>query len=419
MSKKRLLIYTSYYSPDTASIGQILKELAEGMLTQFDITVICTVPSYIGSIPDKYKTKRFYTEELNGVHLLRIRVPEFDKRNKLSRVKHILSFFFSALRATFKVGKQDYVLCSSDPPVIGGLLGVWGKCMKHAKFIYNIQDYNPEAIMAVGYSRNQLVLKLMMALDKYTCRRSDLIITVGRDLVETLHRRFNGRNVPAVSMINNWADERTIRPLPSDESHVVAFKRKYHLEDKFIIMYSGNIGLYYDLENLIKVVSEFPAGTTSTDGREVEFVFIGQGAQLKTLTDYVSQNKMKNVSFLPYQPKDELNYSLNVADIHWCVSARGIKGVSCPSKFYGIAAAGKPVLGVLEHGAEIELLIKEAHGGYLAEPGDYAKVKLNIQQAIDSPESLMKMGRANRELVEERLTKSSSIQRYVKEINAI
>ena len=46
-NKKNLLIYAHYYIPDTASTGQILRELAEGMLDKFNITVICVVPSYL------------------------------------------------------------------------------------------------------------------------------------------------------------------------------------------------------------------------------------------------------------------------------------------------------------------------------------------------------------------------------------
>ena len=48
--KRRLLIYAHYYIPDTASTGQILQELAEGLLNQFDVTVICVVPSYLGIV---------------------------------------------------------------------------------------------------------------------------------------------------------------------------------------------------------------------------------------------------------------------------------------------------------------------------------------------------------------------------------
>ena len=88
--KKKLLIYAHYYVPDVASTGQILRELAEGMLDAFDITVICVVPSYEGTIEEKYKTRKFYEEEINGVKVLRIRVPEFSKANKLSRIKKII-----------------------------------------------------------------------------------------------------------------------------------------------------------------------------------------------------------------------------------------------------------------------------------------------------------------------------------------
>ena len=77
--KKKLLIYAHYYIPDTASTGQILRELAEGMLAEFDITVICVVPSYLGTVEEKYKTKMFYRENINGVNILSIRVPEFSK----------------------------------------------------------------------------------------------------------------------------------------------------------------------------------------------------------------------------------------------------------------------------------------------------------------------------------------------------
>lgn len=167
VEKKKLLIYAHYYIPDTASTGQILRELAEGMLDKFDVTVICVVPSYLGTVEDEYKTQRFYRESINGVKILRIRVPEFSKTNTVSRIKNILTYFFGAMIATFKVGKQDYVFSISQPPILGGLLGVWGKWMKHAKYIYNIQDFNPEQVLAVNFSKNKLITGAMMFFDKF------------------------------------------------------------------------------------------------------------------------------------------------------------------------------------------------------------------------------------------------------------
>lgn len=98
----------------------------------------------------------------------------------------------------------------------GGLLGVWGKWVKHTKYIYNIQDFNPEQVLAVGYTKSKFITDAMMWFDKFSCKRSDLVITVGRDLVETVENRFKGKKVPKTVMINNWIDENEILNEPAD-----------------------------------------------------------------------------------------------------------------------------------------------------------------------------------------------------------
>lgn len=418
MEKKKLLIYAHYYIPDTASTGQIVRELAEVMLDKFDITVICVVPSYLGTVATEYKKQLFYKEEVNGVKVLRIRVPEFSKSNKISRVKNILAYFFGAMIATFKVGKQDYVFSISQPPILGGLLGVWGKWIKRAKYIYNIQDFNPEQILAVGYSKSKLVTGTMMFLDKFSCRQSDLIITVGRDLVETVNRRFHGKNVPKTVMINNWIDETEIYPLPEDHPRVLEFRKRWGLDGKFVIMYSGNIGLYYDLENIFEVIEKFKPGTKAADGREVVFAFVGAGSVLDSLKRYKEEKQMDNVVFIPYQAKEDLIYSLNAGDVHWCVNAKGIKGVSCPSKAYGIMAAGKPMIGVLEEGTEVRKLIEECKCGIVCNPGSYEDIMILINRVIrnDYVDNLRKMGFNGREHLQKELTKVNSIKKYCDKI---
>ncbi|MFB5193652.1 glycosyltransferase family 4 protein [Neobacillus sp. KR4-4] len=416
--KKKLLLYAHYYVPDTASTGQILRELAEGMLDKFDITVICVVPSYLGTVEEKYKTQKYYEENINGVKVLRIRVPEFSKANKFSRIKNILAYFFGAMAATFKLGEMDYVFSISQPPILGGLLGVWGKWMKRAKFIYNIQDFNPEQVMAVEYSKSKFVIGAMMFIDKFSCKRSNLIITVGRDLVETVHNRFKGKKVPKTVMINNWIDEKEIYPVETDHPKVSAFKKQYGLENKFVIMYSGNIGLYYDLENLLKVIEKFKPGTKTAGGQEVVFAFVGAGSVLDKLVMYKGVHHMDNVVFIPYQDKADLVYSLNSADVHWCVNAKGIKGVSCPSKYYGIAAASKSVLAVLEKNSEIRCIIEETKGGLCSEPGDYESVEQNIRWFIKNAGTgkIVEMGKRGRENLLQNLTRDVSVRKYSEEI---
>ena len=424
--KKKILIYAHYYAPDKASTGQILQDMAEGMKDDFDVTVICTVPSYTGVIEDKYKEKKIYEEELNGVKIYRVPVPEFSKSNKKSRIKNLLAYYTQAKKVTGKVGPQDYIFTISQPPIMGGMLGVYGKKKirtekgEHPKFIYCIQDFNPEQIEATGYVKMKPVMKIAMRLDKKSCRKSDLVITVGRDLVDTLKNRFKGEEVPNHTMINNWIDEKQIYPLDADNEGIQEFKQKYGLLGKFIIMYSGNIGLYYDLEGLIKVIEKFN-GQKTPDGRDVVFAFVGAGSVLDKLTSYVKEHNMDSVVFIPYQDKDKLIFSLNAADVHWCVNAKGIKGVSCPSKFYGIAGVAKPVLAVLEKGSEVEMLINEIGCGKVSEPGDYKAVEDNIRWFIENADSeeLVSMGTKGHDYLVMNLTKDISISKYSKVIGEL
>ena len=425
-AKKKILIYAHYYAPDVASTGQILQDLAEGLLEKFDVTVICTVPSYTGKISEEFKEKKYYKENINGVHVIRISVPEFDKTSRISRIKNLVAYYCRARYITRKVAPQDFVLAISQPPILGGMLGVYGKRIlrttsgRHPKFIYNIQDFNPEQIEAVGYIRIKLLINIAQWMDNRTCRKSDLIITVGRDLVETLKKRFKGTKIPNHMMINNWADESVLSPLESDNPNVMIFKNKYDLIDKFVFMYSGNIGLYYDFEGLIRVIEKFKNVRTK-DGRIVVFAFVGDGAMLSYLMEYKKIKQLDNTIFIPHQDKNRLVYSLNAADVHWCVSAKGIKGISCPSKFYGIASVAKPILGVLEDGSEIEMLITDIDCGVVSEPGDYKTIEQNIRWFIDNAENteLAAMGMRGHDFFVSHLSKNASISKYIHAISKL
>ena len=414
---KKILILAHYYIPDTASTGQILKDLAEGLKTDFEVTVLCVVPSYLGKVAPEYKTKKVYFEEINGVKVVRLRVPEFDKTNKISRVKNILAYYMGAKKAIRKLGDFDIVYTISQPPILGGMLGKYAKKKKKAKFVYNIQDFNPEQTKAVSYSKSKLITNAMMHFDKKSCKAADKVIVVGRDMLDTLSARFPKGNGPKAEFINNWTDDKGIVPLPKADGRVQEFLSDNGLQGKFVLMYSGNIGLYYDLENLLNAANDLAKEKgeplKAADGRELAIVFVGAGSRLNALKELAGKLEFKNVYFLPYQKQEDLVVSLNAADAHLCVNAKGIKGVSVPSKLYGIMAAGKPVLAVLEEGSEAACLVKESGCGLSCEPQDYEGFKKQLAALIETDSAqLLAMGKGGRTLLDESLTKDKAIEKY-------
>ncbi|UZW14940.1 glycosyltransferase family 4 protein [Clostridium pasteurianum] len=414
LDKKKLLVIPHYFYPDVASTGQLVTELCEELQKEFSITVICPVPSYTGVIDKKYKNKRFYFEKYMDVNVIRVRVPEFIKGKKISRICNIIIYFINAIGAIVKSGKQDVILTISQPPILGGVLGVIAKKIKKAKFIYNIQDFNPEQIEVVGYFKNKIIIGIARAIDKYSCRKADMIVVVGRDMKETLCKRFK-KKIPNNVVINNWADDAKIYPLERENEKVIEFKKRYGLMDKFVIMYSGNLGLYYDLENIIKVIGQFK------DKDDMIFAFIGEGAVKEKLMEYCTSNSISNIKFIPYQKKENLIYSLNAGDVHLVSNMKGIKGISVPSKIYSIIAANKMVLGILENDTEARSLIEKYHCGICCNPGNYDDIKKSINYMYYVYKVVMNNSKNNRinDVIKRDISKKKSISLYKEVIRTI
>ncbi|MEK4062781.1 MULTISPECIES: glycosyltransferase family 4 protein [unclassified Paenibacillus] len=403
--KPKIVFVINYFYPDYASTGQLLTELCLHLQNDFQITVIASQPGYSGEA--NTEERRFITDHLENIEIIRIRLPVVDKLNKWSRLRYIVTYFFYAIVAVLKQRNVDFIYTISQPPILGGLIGTIGKLLKRSKHIYNIQDFNPEQAKAVGFMQNARLMKLAQWVDTLNCKLADHIITVGQDMQETLLRRFANKKVTENTVINNWTNEQEIIPLSREHPQVQGFLEKHGLQNKFIVMYSGNLGLYYDLENLIKQTAAF----RHLDN--LAFVFIGEGAVKAKMQEYVAEHELSQVYFLPYQPKEDLVYSLNAAHVHLVVNQKGIKGVSVPSKIYGVMAAGKPVLGVLENGSEAYRLIRESNCGLLVEPHSYEEVVRSVLAFYEwDREELEACGMRGRAYLEQYLRRELSLERY-------
>lgn len=408
MSKnKKMLMLANYFHPEYASTGQLMTELCEYLIKDFDITVIANIPSYNeGSGSKAYKEKKFYYETYKGINIIRVPVPKVNKKSKASRIKYILVYALNAFRAMFKAEKPDIIYTISQPPILGGFLGLLGKVFRGSKLVYNIQDFNPEQAEAISYNKSKSINNIARWVDNRTCKAADAVIVVGRDMLDKLHNRCKSIDKKKTYVINNWINENEVHPLVKEDAEVGSFIEANGLKGKFVIMYSGNIGLYYDLENIIKVIGEFK------NYDDMRFVFIGEGAQKENLADYCMENAINNVVFLPYQPKERIVYSLNSADVHLVTNQKGIKGVSVPSKIYGVMAVGKPVLGVLENGSEAQLLIENSGCGLSVEPKDYDGIKGLIQWFYDNRDKAESMGSKGRSYLEANLKMCDSLEKY-------
>src|SRR4030067_466722 len=100
----------------------------------------------------------------------------------------------------------------------------------------------------------------------------------------------------------------------------------------------------------------------------VRFLFIGGGGKRERMGKMSEDLGLGNVRFLPYQPKENLRYSLACSDVSLVSIEEGVEGLSVPSKYYGILASGRPVIAMMAERSEVAISIRETGCGYVVPP---------------------------------------------------
>ena len=397
--EKGLMILSQYFYPDLAATGQLLTELAEDLISYgYNIKVLTAKPSY-------YKNKEKYLKEeiYRGIEIYRVSATKFDKNIMIGRLCNFLSYLISvSSKLLFSKNKYPLLIVSNPPflPLLGFLL----KKVKNRRYIYLVHDIYPDIAIQLGYlKKNSIIVKIWNQIHYHVLKKAEKIIVLGDFMAEKLKEKYPDLDNNKVKIIHNWADEKKIFPIKKEENW---FVKKYHLSNKIVILYSGNIGLFQDLKSIIKTAERLK------NDDDILFLFIGDGGGLRELKRIVKKNNLTNVKFLPYQLKKDLSYSLSAADISIVAMEKGIEGLAVPSKLYGILASGRAVLGLVGKNCEVAEIIEDAKCGFRIDQGDVNKLVEQIKYIYNNPQALENMGKNSRQYFEKHFTRSKMTKKY-------
>ena len=173
--------------------------------------------------------------------------------------------------------------------------------------------------------------------------------------------RRRGVEANRIVTSSNWSPA-GLSPQSGDAA--AALRKAWGLDGKFVVAYSGNLGRVHALVPLIHLARQFK------ESPDFVFLFIGGGAQQRALEHLTAQLQLTHVQFRPPQPRAQLAETLAVADVH-CVTLReDCASFVFPSKLYGIAAVGRPVLFVGPTESEVARLVTTRGFGLAFRPND-------------------------------------------------
>ena len=203
-------------------------------------------------------------------------------------------------------------------------------------------------------------------------------------------------------VIPNWIDTKRLGPL--DKSN--HWSRSWGVDEKFVVMHSGNVGHAQDLDSLIR------AGTFLRDLDDLLIMIIGMGARHTELVALAELHEVDQVQFLYYQSRAVLPQSLSAADVHVVGLASGLAGYVVPSRLYGILAVGRPLIVAADAESETAQLVTDVGCGIVVPPGRPELLARAIRDAHDGKYDLDAMGARGREWVERVADRSIAVSRY-------
>jgi colanic acid biosynthesis glycosyl transferase WcaI len=256
--------------------------------------------------------------------------------------------------------RHDVVVTMTDPPMLF-LLGPLIRRLKGSRLIHWAHDLYPDVAAASGLiDAKGVPFHVLRTLSLAALRRHDRVVAVG----ECMRERLESSGIPPSLLLtapNVWAGD-GIRPV----SRHSAWRRTRGLSGKFTVMYSGNFGRAHDFQTILDAAGLLEARREDN----VLFLLSGDGPKAGFLRGEVSRLGLANVRFLQRVPEEELSESMGAGDLHLVTMSPEMCGLVVPSKFYGVAASGRPCIFVGPLGSEIAREITTRGLGLRVAPGD-------------------------------------------------
>lgn len=401
MSKKFLLISQVFY-PDQVSTANLFTDLCSVLAEKgIEVEVWAAHPSYTES------KRQPRVLEHRGIKIRFLQSTNFPKSSLPGRILNILTFTFSAGLKTLFSRDNSPVWTHTTPPFLSILISFICYVRKR-KFVYILLDIFPEGLVRLKkVSKRNPFIHLWNRLFLKSLIKSEKIIVIGRDMYHLIGSLSNECQ-RKTEYIPLWQDDNLIFPVDFQDNN---FINRNGLNSKFVVQYSGNMGLWNELRTIGKAVNK--------NIENVEFIIVGGGLRKKELIDEFSEKDLHNVIILPFQSNENFNTILSASHVHLVTLKENMEGVAVPSKIYGILASGRPVIAMVPVNSEIAYIVKEENCGFVISP-DNLDGLINAICVLKSDKSLMKqLGLNSRRAFEKKYTVRIIADRYLTLMNQI
>ncbi|HLO40984.1 MAG TPA: glycosyltransferase family 4 protein [Phycisphaerales bacterium] len=378
-----LLLNQAFY-PDVVATAQHGKDLADELVRRgHRVTAVASRSIYGKAGAVLPKREDVHVEGgTRPIRIERVGASIFGKAGYAARIADFALFYILAFSKVISTDRPDVVVSFTTPPFIG-LVGIINRIVRGSKAVYWVMDLYPDLPVACGVMKpHGLATRFFEAVNRFILRHSDVDVVLGRCMQDLVL----SKSTPAekVRMISIWSDTDGMDPIEPAANPVRAAMGIPPTDT--VVMYSGNFGIGHDAQTICRAMARLQG----VPG--LRFEFVGGGKRRGEVEKFIAAEKLTNVRWHDYAPREKLGPSLAAGDIHLISLKEGVEGIMVPSKLMGILAVGRPSIFVGNPTSEVARVLTETNSGVVVREDDDAALAEAIKMLAGDPERRRQMG---------------------------
>ena len=393
----KLIFISQDFHPDAQATSQLFSDLMAGLAGRQEIEVLAGYPA-VRPVAERAGAQEIW----RGLMIQRGGTRRPSKRNLAFRAWAYASYlFWLAGRLGFCTGRGARVIVSTNPPFAP--LVVWFvSWWRGWQYDVLLLDIYPEGLIATGRLKpDSWLANWWHWANRKLFQGARQVLVIGRDMADLCQSRYGLSR----GKIHRMALCSPVESASCLDPASTALGKRLGIRAEFIVQYSGNMGLWHDLENIVRA-----AGLLSGDPR-IHFLLIGDGLRRNKAQALAGKLGLGNITWLDYQPRTQLMDTLSYCHAAIVSQREGLEGVAVPSKLYGILASGRAVLAQVPATSETALVVLEEGCGLVLTPGDFPALARAVRLLCDNPRSAIEMGARAHAAYQAKYTLRAGIQR--------
>lgn len=405
--KKHILLITQYFYPEQFRINDICSEwIKKG----YEVTVVTSIPNYPkGKFFEGYGLFKKRKENYNGINIIRIPVISRGNDNLIKMSLNYLSFVVSGFFwKIFNKIDADLIFNYTTSPIFQALPAVWySKKKKIPCYIY-VLDMWPQSLEAVTGVKSKFIIKSIQKICDYIYKNSTKIFVSSRGFIEPIASRD-----VSLDKLVFWPQyaEDFYRPIEKREVNITEIPS----DDKFNIIFAGNIGYAQGLEILPEV-----AELIKLNNKDIRLCMVGNGRYKETLVKTIKEKKLEDVfCFIDSQPPERIPEFMAFCDASLVVLQKNdLFAMTVPAKIQSCMACGIPI--VLSADGETQRIVQESGCGVFSEAGNATELFNNIVEISQkSKDEILQMRKNARNYFDNHYKKDILLSKMDEYINNI